>query len=156
MTKKITIAFLALALCAILLPTTVSAKKLVERPMRLSGSGVLLMTSLNPDWTGAWTGSESGQATHLGRYTLEEEGTFYFTETGGSVWVGEGTCTAANGDYFTFDVTIICGGAGEESGLMTITGGWGRFEDATGSVDLMSVTDATGAYTISGTGWIKY
>jgi hypothetical protein len=150
MIRKITIAFLALALCAILLPMTVSAKKQVERPMRLSGSGILSWT-----WEGDWEATESGQATHLGRYSLEESGTWYFTEAG-YAFDGEGTCTAANDDQFFFDFTLICDGV-SENGTMTITGGTGRFEGASGSVDLVSVTDpVTGAYTISGTGWIKY
>jgi hypothetical protein len=143
---------LALAVCALLLPMTVSAKKPVERPMHLSGSGIVTWT---PE--GTWEATESGQATHLGRYSLEESGIWYFTETG-YAFEGTGTCTAANDDQFTFEITIIViVESGEENTHMDIAGGTGRFKDASGSVDFVSETnELTGAYTISGTGTIAY
>jgi hypothetical protein len=143
---------LAVVVCALLLPTTLIAKKQVTRPMHLSGSGIVSWT-----WEGTWEATESGQATHLGRYSLEESGTWHFTETG-YAFDGTGTCTAANGDQFTFEITIIViVETGEENGLIEITGGTGRFAGATGWIDLESETnDLTGEYTVSGTGTITY
>jgi len=139
---------LALAVCALLLSVTVSAKNQVTRPMQLSGSGILSVTGES-----TWEATESGQATHLGRYTLVENGTF---SPDWLDWVGEGTFTAANGDKLDFTVEIICVGL-EQIGWMDFTGGTGRFADATGLVDLVSVTNpVTGSYTISGTGTIAY
>jgi len=150
------IGIVALAACALMLPTSARAASQVPLPMYLNGSGILLITSMDPEtFTGTWSGSESGQATHLGLYSLEESGTFYATETG-SVWIGQGTLTAADCDQLKFDVTITCDGTGE-TGVMTFTGGTGRFDGASGSVNLVSVTDqVTGVYTISGKGTISY
>ncbi len=136
-----------LAVCALLVPTSVSAKKQVTRPMYLSGSGML-------GWDGGvnWWAAESGQATHLGRYVLQESGN---CASDLSVWEGEGTFTTANDDSLNFTVKGMCVGY-EQIGWMRFTGGTGQFVGASGSVDLVWVTDETGAYTISGTGTITY
>jgi hypothetical protein len=142
-----------IAFCALLLSVTASAKKQETRPFELSGHGVLFEVG-----TG-WGATESGQATHLGSYSLEELGSF--VGDGYSDSKGTGTFTAANGDELYCNVEIICnnvpvdGGIGQ-TGTMTFNGGTGRFVGASGSVDLVSVTYADWTYTISGTGTITY
>lgn len=141
---------------AVLLSTNASTKPQVTRPMHINGSGTIQITITDyENMTGTWTGSESGQATHLGRYRLQYGGTFYFTSAD-SVWEGAGSFTAANGDQLDFDVSIVCDGSGE-TGVMEFTDGTGRFAGASGSVDLTSMTDpVTGAYTTSGTGTVTF
>ena len=151
-----TIGITSLAAFGLLLSTSAGPKQQVTRPMHLNGSGVIEITSMDETGTGTWKGTESGQATHLGCYSMAYDGTFVFTSPTTSVWVGKGTYTAANGNHLDFDVTITCDGSGE-TGVMEFTGGSGRFDGASGSVNLESVTDpVTGAYTISGTGTITY
>ena len=85
----------------------------------------------------------SGQATHLGRFTQEG---MVVVEADGSA---EGTevFTAANGDQLFMAVkgapTNACGPATREvtpiCGTFTVTGGTGRFSDASGEADFMGV-----------------
>jgi len=97
-------------------------------PMRGYGSGII--TSATPGPTGvAITATGGGEATHLGKFTREEEillnpenftftGTVVFTAADGS----ELNCSFAGG--FT--------GATTAAGTYTFTGGTGRFANATG------------------------
>ena len=105
--------------------------------------------------------SAGGQATHLGNYTWESTHNVNvcsspFVVTGGSV-----TLTAANGDQLygtytgtshfidatpvlAFDITI------------TITGGTGRFENATGTIEVTGEADtSTGSSTATMDGTIS-
>ena len=80
--------------------------------------------------------NSSGKASHLGRIT--ESGTYSVVEFVGpglAHLMGEGTQIAANGDTlsFTFDEIVDFNVSPFEAvGTFTITGGTGRFEDATG------------------------
>ena len=88
----------------------------------------------------------TGTATYLGKYT--EHATFQVDVRTGSA-TGTATFTAANGDTLTASVV----GQGTVTGpttrsiveVYTVTGGTGRFADATGTFTLHStVTQATG------------
>ena len=85
----------------------------------------------------------SGNANHLGKTTLTVDQEWYFPMTPGPL-TGESvlTMTAANGDILTFDfegIMIINQSIGkiDISGTCEITGGTGRFEDA--SSDLLDL-----------------
>ncbi len=87
----------------------------------------------------------TGVATHLGKYTGHLEGTAEII--GGTVF-GEGTFTlvAANGDQLsgTFALTgpPSSGAVHPVSSVLTITGGTGRFADASGTMTVELVVDA--------------
>jgi len=85
-------------------------------------------------------GSATGQATHLGRFTVAFPHTVNFVTRAG---VGTFTFTAANGDTLTADFT----GQAQPGPVVsivehaTITGGTGRFAGATGSFTVQRLFD---------------
>lgn len=98
----------------------------------------------------------TGNATHLGRFTLTHQATVVFA-TGTSS--GTGTWTAANGDQL---FTTITGQSVNTAGILaivethTITGGTGRFVGASGTIILhRSLNPATGISSASITGTIN-
>jgi len=154
---------LALALCALLLPITGTGKDQVERPFKLHGENTVIadlegfILHGNPVCP-YWTESESGEATHLGRYTSEGGGTINLA-TG--VVTGSGYVTAANGDELFWEMTIQMGAP---AGVVTFTGGTGRFAGASG-LWTETVTDEsvvlegyllTIEHSLSGVGTITY
>ena len=109
------------------------------------------------------TGTGSGQATHLGRFTQEG---MVVVDADGSA---EGTevFTAANGDQLFMEVkgapTDECGPATIEfipiCGTFTVTGGTGRFSDASGKADFVGVIAFNGidiTVTVAFAGTIQY
>lgn len=144
---------LAVVLCAILLPTTLVAKKQVERPHKVWGNMTLVLDLA----TMTWEAEDWGEATHIGRYANEGSGSAgdIYLQNG----VGDGIATAASGDELSWHIVA-------EEGVWTITfnGGTGRFEDATGSCILVPgevvVTPGPGeityTYTYTGSGTISY
>jgi len=113
---------LALALCALLLPVTVSAKHPVERPFKVHGDVTVVISLLD----GSFTGTETGEATHIGRYSSIGEGSFDL-----DTWDGTeiGVLTAANGDELSWTEEIT---GGAVIARTFTTGGTGRFENASG------------------------
>jgi len=111
---------LALVLCALLLPTTLIAKKQVERPFNIHGDVTVVISLLD----GSFTGTETGEATHIGRYSSDGEGQFDLDNNGSEI----GILTAANGDKLFWTEEITGGTAIER----IFTGGTGRFENASG------------------------
>jgi hypothetical protein len=82
-----------------------------------------------------------GNATHLGRFTSEEELDLN-PETGS--FTGTITFTAANGDQVACTLTGQFVSATDAVGEYVIAGGTGRFSDATGSAAFnVSMTGAT-------------
>lgn len=79
----------------------------------------------------------SGVMTHLGKYTAHFEGT---AEIVGGRTLGQGTFTtvAANGDEltgtFTLNGALPTGEVHTATVVLTITGGTGRFADASGTI----------------------
>lgn len=126
---------LALGLCALLVPMIVIAKDKVERPFKLHAENSIILDFTNwPDpmvpWSIEW---QSGQATHIGLLTSSGTGTSNL-DTGESN--GSGYGTAANGDKVYWESTAQAGGPT----IITITGGTGRFEGASGSWTETSTT----------------
>jgi hypothetical protein len=152
MTRKVSIAILAVALCAMLLPTAVMAKKPVRRPHRAYAQGVLnLFTGVD---------EQIGVMTHGGR----------FSNSGGMT--GEtssaGIATVANGDeiHWTAEWTLEPEMSPEVTeytvnGTITIYDGTGRFEGASGIITSTWTTVVDwdtylATYSYVATGWIEY
>ena len=135
--KPIALAGLVLAF-AILSPASSSAKAGgTDRPMKGTGSGTI---SLNPV-TGAFTGDVSGVSSELGKVTVQLDGAGAFTADG--TFAGSGTVmiVAANGDELTGTMTLtetaLPTGDTTTTVLVTITGGTGRFADASGTLTVV-------------------
>src|SRR5262249_31296250 len=104
-----------------------------DRPFHLAEAGTAV---INPD--GTISGSATGQATHLGAFSLHDTATIVGLEiTPEGVilrLVGDSTLTAANGDQLRGSST---GSVNLNTGQGTLnfqwTGGDGRFADATGT-----------------------
>ncbi len=113
---------MALALCALLLPVTASAKHQVTRPFKFHAEQTIIIDFMSGTWTIV---EEIGEATHFGRYTCSGGGTFdsdlYLT--------GSGEQIAANGDKVFWEIE-------GPPFILTYAGGTGRFEGATGSATL--------------------
>ncbi|MEX1288735.1 MAG: hypothetical protein AB1Z57_12405 [Acidimicrobiia bacterium] len=104
-------------------------------------------------WISTMTGT--GTITHLGRVTWEAEHCFYddFMSFGAS----ELTITAANGDQLFGTYTGSMTGPTTWLDDLTIVGGTGRFEGATGEVAESGWYDPDTEYMeITGEGWIAY
>ena len=72
------------------------------------------------------TATATGQATHLGEYTRVEH-----IDLLNGVFTGDVTFTAANGDQLTADIAGGFTSGSTAAGTYTITGGTGRFANAT-------------------------
>jgi hypothetical protein len=101
-------------------------------PFKGNFEGRQTVTPLQPPF-GLVNGSATGNATHLGLFTLEFPHTVNFATR-----VGEGTYTftAANGDKLIADFTGQAQGGPPIVSIVehaTVTGGTGRFAGATGS-----------------------
>jgi hypothetical protein len=113
-----------------------------DRPVKGGGSGGTV--SFNPQ-TGQYVGDTSGTASQLGKYSLHFEGTA--VPSGENTYVGTGTATfvAANGDRLTGTVTSISefnsDGTSTHTVIVEITGGTGRFADASGTVKAICLGD---------------
>jgi drug/metabolite transporter superfamily protein YnfA len=144
---------LALAICALLLPMTVSAKGQVTRPFKIHGNVTVVISLLD----GSLVGTETGEATHIGRYSSEGEGSF--TGIGNAT----GVLTAANGDalFWSEVVTPISEVAYRIE--RTFTGGTGRFENASGGFSfevtpnvVVAFPKVTLTFSYNATGTITY
>jgi hypothetical protein len=99
------------------------------------------------------TGVDTGQATHLGRFTRLG---MVVIHADGSV---EGTVvfTAANGDQLFMDVIGLPSTTASISGTYTFTGGTGRFGNASGGADFVGVIAPDGIHiTVAFEGTIQY
>jgi hypothetical protein len=88
--------------------------------------------------TGLGTNEGTGQATHLGKFTSHDQFTS-FTITGNTFsFTGTETDVAANGDQlfstFTGRGTFTSSAASEITAVQIVTGGTGRFADASGTL----------------------
>jgi hypothetical protein len=135
--KLMMLAGLVLAV-AVLSPASASANAGgTDRPMKGTISATVSLNVL----TGAMTADGGGVATHLGEFTTSLEGTVTITPTG---VLGSGTQTtmAANGDELTGTYTLSTPGAPGVAHtttiVTTVTGGTGRFSDASGTLTSVS------------------
>ena len=119
----------ALAVCALVLPVVGNAKHPVERPFK--ASGIVTHQESNPDYSGSM--EVVGTATHLGKFVSQAR--WVFNASTFTLYV-RADFTAANGDTLQaeFPAWIVDPVTGfSDSGVATITGGTGRFANATGS-----------------------
>lgn len=90
----------------------------------------------------------TGTASHLGRFTMVGTITLNLATASGT---GTGVYTAANGDELQVTSTgqaVLAGGIATVTEHVTVTGGTGRFADATGAlVVVRRVVQATGLST---------
>ena len=86
--------------------------------------------------TGAFTGEESGVSSHLGTYTVHLQGRATLAADGTVTGTGTATIVAANGDQLTGDFTVTGNGQTQRV-VVTITGGTGRFANATGTLTVI-------------------
>ncbi|MCX5376268.1 hypothetical protein [Streptomyces sp. NBC_00091] len=100
-----------------------------------SGTGTI---RINTE-TGAFTGEESGVANLLGKYAVDFQGDSTISQDGTVEASGTAKIVAANGDQLTGTFTTT----GREPTLtvtVTITGGTGRFEHASGTLTVDCVS----------------
>jgi hypothetical protein len=118
---------------AALVPTSALAKAGgTDRPISAGGPG---STTANLA-TGTFVFEFSGTGSHLGKFTATTEGTIVPTGPGTFALSGNAILVAANGDQLTATATATVTVNGPVSGVATITGGTGRFEDASGTLTL--------------------
>jgi len=86
--------------------------------------------------TGAFTGEESGVSSVLGTYTVHLQGRATPAADGTVTGIGTATIVAANGDQLTGDFTVT-GDGQTQTVVVTITGGTGRFANATGTLTVI-------------------
>src|SRR5688500_8030910 len=94
------------------------------------GNGNAQITNVQPGPNGGdlITASASGQATHLGNYTREEN-----ILVNAGLITGSVTFTAANGDQLTAGIEGAFTSMTTAAGTYTFTGGTGRFANASGT-----------------------
>jgi hypothetical protein len=127
-----------------------------DRPIKDTSSGTI---SVDPA-TLAFTADTTGRIAHLGRTTAHLEGVV--TPTGPLTFTVAGTTTAvaANGDklFATFSGSGTNDGSGNSEGpeVTAITGGTGRFENASGTEAGSFRTTENGDFFYSQRGTISY
>jgi hypothetical protein len=133
------------------LALTAPAGQAVERPFHLVEEGTVAFDGPNATSTG------TGQATHLGGFTLYRTGTFH--DPVGSVlrFDGRATLVAADGDelHSSIDGTLD---TATGTGLLTYewTGGSGRFQHATGTTIWRVVVNPDLTFSVVADGVIDY
>jgi hypothetical protein len=147
--KLLVLAGLALAIAALAPASALAKKGGMDRPVKgkASGEGVFCPV------TGAGSGDSHGQATHLGKFTAHAElQVTGFTPPNIFEAVGNFTLVAANGDEVTGTLagTSMATGPGPiftghiATYVLTITGGTGRFDGASGRIE--SVQEGTALF----------
>ena len=131
--RAITVAGLALALAALVPASALAKAGGTDRPV--TGTALGDITAAVPALD--ITTDASGVMSHLGKYTAHFEGS---AEIVGGSTLGEGTFTtvAANGDEltgsFTLNGAVPSGQVHTATVVLTVTGGTGRFADASGTI----------------------
>jgi hypothetical protein len=142
----------AAAVAALLSATHLPAGEMVPFEADLAGYASPIF---NPDGTVSNTESARGHGTHLGRFTWASQETAHFTSEPGQLEVvGAFTLTAANGDTVTGTYqttgTIDAAGFAHFEGPYVITGGTGRFANASGSGTVSAVGRLAPPFEIQG------
>jgi hypothetical protein len=167
--KRTLLVLMSLVALAVVAPGAAVAKRGgTDRPWKGKASGTTTFdTATFPSFSGSTEGS--GRFSHLGKTTYSSNFTITVTGPGTFSIVGTQTVVAANGDTLSlaFMGTGTFTGAGETSethATWTVTGGTGRFDDASGTltgtvltqVDSVVGTTATGTHTTTAKGKISY
>ena len=124
-----------------------------SRPFKGSGSGVA-------DFAGG-TFAGTGEATHVGRFSFAKAlGAATDNGDGTVTFTGVAIIVAANGDLLhgTFELTIdLTTEPALGTGILTWdNNGTGRFDNASGSVDISTVSTMAGAIEFAARGMICY
>ena len=111
-----------------------------DRPINGVGSGTI---SLDPA-TGAFTGVVQGVSSHLGDITVHIEGVGARAANGTFAGSGSATLVAANGDAVRGSIaltqTALPDGHTVTTVVVTITGGTGRFANASGTLTVICLS----------------
>jgi hypothetical protein len=149
--RLIFLASLVLAVAALSPATALGAANGTDRPV----SGKTTSTSTVDLATGIGISDGRGQVSHLGAFTFHNDFSG-FTVTGNTFnWTQTATFVAANGDeIFATAVgmgTLLPNNTSEATLVSTITGGTGRFADASGTLtsSISSVTVSVVGTTIT-------
>jgi hypothetical protein len=123
-----------------------------------AGYGQSTVTAIteNPDGTISLEAEQTGRLTHIGlfRATFSYLATIDYN-TGTTLITGDGTITSAKGDQLNVDVTIVEVGVDYPrpyTGLLTVTGGTGRFAGASGALEITGLDEEslTDSFTLAG------
>jgi hypothetical protein len=158
--KLIFVSGLVLGVVAMTPAAAVGAAKGTDRPLK----GTITTTTAVNLITGAGTQVSSGHLSHLGKVTGSANFQFALVGPNGFSFTGTGTTVAANGDTLFTTTSATNGNLGPpitSTSTNTITGGTGRFADASGtytgtavstSVSIIgSVETVTSTATLKGT-----
>jgi hypothetical protein len=147
-TKKHT-ALVALAVCTLALAAVGRGNNPIARPFEITGQTTWAFDMS----TGKWEASDSGVATHVGKYSNHGSG------SGGTLQSGLFTLTAANGDQI-FAVVLNA-----DATSIGFNKGTGRFQECSGGFKSTSSTLVSeksvgnvyyATYKYTGTGTITY
>jgi hypothetical protein len=111
-----------------------------NRPIKGNSTGTISINTA----TGALTGEESGVISHLGKQNLRLQGVSTFSGDGTVTGSGTVTMVAANGDQVT-GTFALTGREPTLTVLVTITGGTGRFANASGTMTVICVSSGSPA-----------
>jgi hypothetical protein len=151
------------------LPQVWASANEVQRPYKAAGPEYVLQEAPHPDCAPGKLKVEvegSGQATHLGQYTITRQHCFDIATAG--ISAGQFEQTAANGDKVTGtysgSVVNVLEFAEDGSPVVvviqspwSITGGTGRFSDAEGegmAIGVFNIVTKQGRFDMEG--WISY
>jgi hypothetical protein len=132
---------------------SIAAGTVVSRPVNERSSGVLAPTG--PCSSGVQIQAQgSGVATLLGAFDIDL--TWCLDQTTGVIASGTSVVTAANGDRVHFTETGQAVSPSELAFHLVIVGGTGRFEGASGALEVTAILGEAGSWTSRGTGWMAY
>jgi hypothetical protein len=101
-----------------------------DQPVPFKGHFDEAVTSATPEADGTHvTTAGQGEATHLGRFTSNDHAVIH---ADGTIQAA-GVLTAANGDQLFWSYVLSFTSANTVAGTFTLTGGTGRFVDASGT-----------------------
>ena len=135
--KAVALAGLLLALAIVSPASALAGAGGTDRPIKGAGTGTI---SLDPA-TGAFTGVVPGVSSHLGDIIVQIEGVGAPAADGTFAGSGTATIVAANGDQVTGTITLtqvaLPDGHTTTTVVLTITGGTGRFANASGTLTVV-------------------
>ena len=136
--RLILISGLVLAVVAMSPAAAMGAASGNQRPL----TGTITSTTTISLITGAASNASSGQLPHLGAVTGSSDEQFVLVPPNGFTWTGTGTIVAANGDklFTTISGVGTFGPPLQSTRVDTITGGTGRFADASGTFTYTSIS----------------